>query len=78
VGEPGCGSAPCARAATGVVFGLAGVEDRIFGIYRSEIERIVSALDIEKIFDIGPRLSSTPSTLARRWAFQVSAARAAA
>jgi hypothetical protein len=63
VGEPGCGSAPCARAAAAVVFGLAGVEDSIFGIYRSEMERIVSALGIEKIFDVGPRLSSMPRTL---------------
>jgi hypothetical protein len=64
VGEPGCGSTPCARSATAVVFGLAGVEDRLFGIYRSEIERIVSALGIEKIFDVGPRFSSMPRTLA--------------
>jgi hypothetical protein len=64
VGEPGCGSAPCQRTATAVVFGLAGVEDRLFGIYRSEIERIVSALGIEKVFDVGPRLSSIPRTLA--------------
>jgi hypothetical protein len=64
VGEPGCGSVPCARAATAVVFGLAGVEDRLFAIYRSEIERIISALGIEKIFDVGPRLSSMPRTLA--------------
>jgi hypothetical protein len=47
-----------------VVFGLAGVEDRIFGIYRSEVERIISALGIEKIFDVGPRLSAMPRTLA--------------
>jgi hypothetical protein len=64
VGEPGCGSAPCARTAAAVVFGLAGVEDRLFGIYRSEIERIVSALGIEKVFDVGPRLSSIPRILA--------------
>jgi len=64
VGEPGCGSAPSARIAAAVVFGLAGVKDRLFGIYRSEIERIVSALGIEKIFDVGPRFSSMPRTLA--------------
>jgi hypothetical protein len=64
VGEPGCGRAPCARTAAAVVFGLAGVEDRIFGIYRSEVERIISALGIEKIFDVGPRLSAMPRTLA--------------
>jgi hypothetical protein len=64
VGEPGCGLAPCARTATAVVFGLAGVEDRLFGVYRSEIERIISALGIENIFDVGPRLSSMPRTLA--------------
>jgi glycosyl transferase family 4 len=64
VGEPGRGCAPCTRTAAAVVFGLAGVEDRIFGIYRSEVERIVSALRIEKIFDVGPRLSAMPGTLA--------------
>jgi hypothetical protein len=64
VGEPGCGSAPCARTAAAVVFGLSGVEDYVFGIYRSEIERIISALGIEKIFDVGPRLSVMPHTLA--------------
>jgi hypothetical protein len=64
VGEPGCGAAPCARTAAAVVFGLAGVEDRLFGIYRSEIERIISTLGIEKIFDVGPRFSSVPRTLA--------------
>jgi hypothetical protein len=64
VGEPGCGCAPCTRTAAAVVFGLTGVEDRIFGIYRSEVERIVSALGIEKIFDVGPRSSAMPRTLA--------------
>jgi hypothetical protein len=64
VGEPGCGCASCTRTAAAVVFGLAGVEDRIFGIYRSEVERIISALGIEKIFDVGPRLSAMPGTLA--------------
>jgi Glycosyl transferase 4-like domain len=64
MGEPGCGPAPCARTAAAVVFGLAGVEDYIFGIYRSEIERIISTLGIEKIFDVGPRLSAMPGTLA--------------
>jgi hypothetical protein len=63
VGEPGCGPAPCARTAAAVVFGLAGVENVIFGSYRPEIERIISALGIEKIFDIGPRLSAMPRTL---------------
>jgi hypothetical protein len=65
VGEPGCGPAPCARTAAAVVFGLSGgVENYVFGIYRSEIERIISALGIEKIFDVGPRLSAIPRTLA--------------
>jgi hypothetical protein len=64
VGEPGCGPAPCARPAAAVVFGLAGVEDYVFGIYRSEIERIISTLGVEKIFDVGPRLSAMPRTLA--------------
>lgn len=64
VGEPDRGSVPCARSGAAVVFGLSGVEDRLFGSYRSELERIVSALNIEKIFDIGPRFSIVPSTLA--------------
>src|SRR4029079_16057631 len=33
VGEPGRGLGPFERAATAVVFGLAGVEDRLFGTY---------------------------------------------
>src|SRR5262245_5866022 len=64
VGEPGCECAPCARTAAAVVFGLVGVENVIFGIYRSEVERIISALGIDKIFDVGPRLSAMPRTLA--------------
>jgi hypothetical protein len=64
VGEPGWGSPPCARTATAVVFGLAGVEDRLFGTYRPQMERIISVLGIEKIFDVGPRLFSMPQTLA--------------
>ena len=64
VGEPGLRSAPRTRSAAAVVFGLAGVEDRLFGIYRSDLERIIAALGIEKIFDIGPRFSSVPHTLA--------------
>jgi hypothetical protein len=64
VGEAGCGSRPCARTASAVVFGLAGVEDRLFGTYRLEMERVISALGIEQIFDVGPRLFSTPRTLA--------------
>jgi hypothetical protein len=64
VGEPGCGSAPCARNASAVVFGRAGVEDAIYGVYRSEVERIIPALGIEEIFDVGARFSSIPRTLA--------------
>jgi hypothetical protein len=64
VGEPGLRSAPRTRSAAAVVFGLAGVEDRLFGTYRPDLERIIAALGIEKIFDIGPRFSSVPATLA--------------
>lgn len=64
VGEPGWGPSPGARGATAVVFGLPGVEDRLFGVYRAEVERIVSGLEVEEIIDIGPRFSSMPSTLA--------------
>jgi hypothetical protein len=64
VGEPGRGLHPFERAATAVVFGLAGVEERLFGIYRSQLERIVTAFGIESVLDVGPRLSSPPRTLA--------------
>jgi hypothetical protein len=64
MGEPGCGSPPSARTAAAVVFGLAGVEDRLFGIYRPDLERIIATLGIKKIFDVGPRVSSVPRTLA--------------
>jgi hypothetical protein len=64
VGEPGCGPVPCARSATAIVFGLAGVEDRLFRIYRRDLERIVVMLGIEKIFDVGPRFSPVPCTMA--------------
>ena len=64
VGEPGCGAGPCARAPTAVVFGLTGVEDRLFGTYRSEVERTVRTLGIERIVDIGPRFSPIPGNLA--------------
>jgi hypothetical protein len=64
VGEPGCGFAPCTRNATAVVFGHAGVEDHLFGTYRLQTERIISALGIETIFDVGPRLSPMPRTFA--------------
>jgi hypothetical protein len=47
VGEPSCGT-PWTRSATAVVFGLAGVQGRVFGIYRSQTKRIISALGIEK------------------------------
>jgi hypothetical protein len=64
VGESGCGSAPRTRSAAAVVFGLAGVEDRLFGIYRTDLERLVAAMGIEKIFDVGPRFSPVPRTVA--------------
>jgi hypothetical protein len=64
VGEPGCGLIPGARAASAVVFGLAGVENRLFGSYRPEVERIAVTMGIKKILDIGPRRSPTPTSLA--------------
>jgi hypothetical protein len=64
VGEPSCQRPPCARAAAAVIFGLAGVEDRLFGLYRADVEHVISTMAIEKIFDIGPRFSPTPSSLA--------------
>jgi hypothetical protein len=64
VGEPGCGRPPCARPATAVIFGLSGVEDRLFGVYRSELARVVRIMGIKKIVDIGPRVGSPPASLA--------------
>ena len=64
IGEPGCGLPPGARGATAVVFGLAGVETRMFGLYRSEIERVVRMLEIKELIDVGPRNFPVPGTLA--------------
>jgi hypothetical protein len=64
VGEAGLGSAPHARSATATIFGLAGVEDRLLGAYRSEIERIVLAVGLKQIVDIGPRFKPVPRMLA--------------
>jgi hypothetical protein len=63
VGEPERSSAPCIRTASAVVFGLAGVEDRLFGLYRPQIERILKVLGIAEILDIGPRGRSVPRYL---------------
>jgi hypothetical protein len=65
VGEPGCGTAPYARRPTAVVFGRAGVENNVYGVYRSQVERMISALGIKEIIDIGLRLSPVPRSLAR-------------
>jgi len=65
VGEAGCASPPAARAASAIVFGLGGVENRIFGLYRERVERIVETMGIEEIIDIGPRFSSLPTTVAK-------------
>jgi hypothetical protein len=64
IGEPGCGTAPYARRPTAVVFGLAGVENYLYGLYRSQAERMISALGIKEIIDIGLRLSPVPRSLA--------------
>jgi hypothetical protein len=64
VGELGCARQSCDRAAIAITFGLAGVENRLFGVYRTQIEHVVSIMGIEKIIDIGPRLSATPTSLA--------------
>ena len=64
IGEPGCGPLFRARPATAAVLGLAGVEDRLYGRYRQQLERVVAAMGIEKVFDIGPRLSPAPRILA--------------
>lgn len=64
IGEPGSAPAPCARAGTAVVFGLAGVEERLYGEYGQAIERALITLGVKKVLDIGPRVGSLPSSLA--------------
>jgi hypothetical protein len=64
VGEPDHCAPPNARCAIGVVFGLAGVEDRLFGHFRRDIERVITTIGIEKIIDIGPRSHSVPVSFA--------------
>ena len=64
IGEPGCGPLFRARPAAAAVLGLAGVEDRLYGRYRQQLERVVAAMGIDKVFDIGPRRSPSPRILA--------------
>jgi hypothetical protein len=63
VGEPGCGLPPNARDPEAVIFGLAGVDDRIVGLYRPEIEHFIKTMGIGRILDIGPRSSSMAHAL---------------
>jgi len=63
VGEAEDAIPPSARAAIAVVFGLAGIEDRLFGDYRPRLERIVAAVGIKRVIDIGPRFSPVPSSI---------------
>jgi hypothetical protein len=63
VGEPSQCVDPSVRSATAVVFGLAGVENRLFGTFRPDLERVIATLGIEEIIDIGPR-SSVPTRFA--------------
>jgi len=58
IGEPGQGRVPLDRPATAVVFGLAGVEECIYGTYRAKVEGILGDLGVTTLFDVGPRFSS--------------------
>jgi hypothetical protein len=40
------------------------VEKQLFGVYRPQIERMLGAMRIEKIIDIGPRYLSPPTSVA--------------
>jgi hypothetical protein len=63
VGEGGCGLVAAKRDAIAVVFGLSGVETRLYGAYRAQLERTISILGIEQVIDIGPRSLSMPENL---------------
>jgi hypothetical protein len=64
IGEPRVCKQPDERENTAVIFGLAGVEDRLFGSYRNQLERIIAMMRIQRIFDVGPRRGKVPLTLA--------------
>jgi hypothetical protein len=63
VGEGGDELVAGKREAIAVVFGLSGVETRLYGAYRAQLETVVSVLRIQKILDIGPRTLTMPETL---------------
>jgi hypothetical protein len=64
VGEPEHVPPLGARRPSAVVFGLAGVEDRLFRDLRPQLERAIVCLGIEEIIDIGPRFLKPPTSLA--------------
>ena len=63
VGEPAFVSPPADRGNVAVVFGRAGVEDRLYGRMASRLAEIVTTLDIERIIDIGPRSRPVSATI---------------
>jgi hypothetical protein len=63
VGEKHRPLAPGARGRNAAVFGLSGVEDRLYEACRADLEAVVVSLGIDKIYDIGPRSSPVPGKL---------------
>ena len=63
VGEPALNSRPADRANVAVIFGRVGIEDQLYGKMASPLAEIVTALNIERIIDIGPRSRPVPAMI---------------
>ena len=66
VGEPETLMSCAEREPIMVTFGGPGLRERAYGQYRGQLETACRALGVERLIDIGPTISSVPSSVSGR------------